>query len=564
MVVSEAHHAASAGPVKKPGRAALASGPAPGKLRPMARRLLVLVLVLLALAAVRPYVPGLHTANEYARLYATLALAEFGSAGLEPVFDRFSPDWREHDRPPNADVAKVDGRYTLDKAPLPSLAAVPLHLVLKRLFDPWAHPDWEVAVFAAVFGGLPLLVFLFLAVRRESPAVDAAALLLAVGSPLLIYAGLWFGHLTAGLVAYGGYALLKRERAFWGGLLLGAAVLCDYPAAAVSGTVLGVYALTRRPDRGLVLAAAGFALAAAGQVAYNVAAFGDPFTFAYAHKAAPEFQRIHGTGVLGVTWPTAERLFGVLLSPARGLLFLAPLFVFALPGAILAARDAGQPWRERLLPLALLAAVPAAVAGFVDWKAGNCTGPRHLVSLLPFLVGPTALAVERLAASPRVLVRALPLALGAVGVSLTWLAWFTFPYLSTALANPLLHQALPLLVDGCVAPPWLEAPPAAALAAGLAVPLLVVVAAGLWLGQGLPGRARAGLVLAGLVVGLLVVGGLARLGAGAPDEASIAGREAAMVQSLRDCPRTTTARDLVTALAPGPAAAPNPTPKENP
>jgi len=563
MVVSEAHHAMARAIVKKRPRR-LGNGPRGRYPRAMARRLLTIALVLVALAWVRPYVPGLHTANEYARLYATLAMAEYGTAKLEPVFDRFAPAWRDTGTPPNSDVAKVGDSYYLDKAPLPSLVAVPVHLLLREFFDTWAHPDGEVAILAALFGALPLLVFLGLAIRRDAPVIDAAALLLAVGSPLLVYAGLWFGHLTAGLAAYAGYALLKRERPFWGGLLLGAAVLCDYPAAAISGVVLGVHVVTRRPDRGVLLALGGFALAAVVQLAYNAILFGDPLTFAYAHKAAPEFQRVHATGLLGVTWPTRERLGGILLSPARGLLFVAPLFLLALPGAVLAAREGALPWRERLLPLALLVAVPPAVAGFVDWKAGNCTGPRHLVSLLPFLVAPAAAGVQWLASAPRLLVRAIPLTLGAIGVVHTWLAWSTFPYLSTQLANPLLHQALPLFLDGCRAATWLPVPSVAGAVIAVVIPVLVVLAAGEWLGEGLSGRARLGLAGLALLVALLASAGLALIGAGAPDEAAIAGREASMVQSLRDCQRTPTATDLVKAFGPATETPPTSAPEDAP
>ena len=354
----------------------------------MFRRLSIVLLVAAGLLWFKHYVPGLHTANEYIRLYAVLAMAEHGTARLDPVFDRLAPGWRERKSPPNVDVAMVSGadgeeHFYLDKAPLPSLLAVPLHYVIRAFVDPWQEPELEVWLLAMLLSGLPALIFLFALGRGASPGESWALLVFGFASPFLIYGGLWFGHLTAGLAAYAGYALLKRERLLLGGLALGAAVLCDYPAGVVSGSVLLVQAFTRRGWRARLLPFLGFGVALAFQAVYNGIVFGDPLTFAYAHKYSQTFKGFHASGLFGVGLPSIATLLRLTFSPERGLFFLAPVLLVAVPGALLLAGDAERPWRERVLPMVILILPALVLSGFVDWKAGNAVGPRHLISTLP-------------------------------------------------------------------------------------------------------------------------------------------------------------------------------------
>lgn len=527
----------------------------------MSRRVIIVLLVASGLLWFKHYVPGLHTANEYIRLYAVLAMAEHHTARLDPVFDRLAPGWRERGTPPNVDVAMVadaagQEHFYLDKAPLPSLMAVPLHYVLRNFIDPWREPELEVWWLALLLSGFPALLFLFLLGRRASPGEAWALLSLGFASPFLIYAGLWFGHLTAGLLAYGGYALLKRDRFLLGGLALGASVLCDYPVGVLAGSVLLVQAFSVTSWRARLLPFLGFGVALAFQGVYNGVVFGDPLTFAYAHKYSKTFSEFHGSGLFGVGLPDLLNLLRLWFSPERGLFFLAPVLLVAVPGVILLERDPELHWRERVLPMVALLIPALVLSGFVDWKAGNAAGPRHLVSILPFLAAPMMRATERATKASRPW--ALLLIAAAMTLSLfhVWVVRATFPYLSTRLVNPVYHQSLPLFIDACRYPPILGRALSDFVLVALLPPLMVVVT--LVLGAKAEAeRSRRFILSAGLVLGLLLSPAFMSVGAGSAALPELAARESHQVQMLHGCPRTDTAFKLTGGTRPvEPALAP--------
>ena len=519
---------------------------------PMKVRLAIVLLVGLAVTWHRHYVPGLHTANEYVRLYAVQAMAEHGTARLDPVFDRYAPTWRANGEPLNIDVAEVGGSFYADKAPLPMLLAVPVYWLAARVIDPWAHPDRMLTALTFVFGGLPLLLFTGLALRRrQQGAEDAAALFMALGTPLLLYASMWFGHLTAGLLAFAGAALLERERWLLGGLWLGAAALTDYPAAAVAGLIAGLHFLRAPTWRARLTIPLGLVLAVLGQLLYNLVVFDDPFVFAYAHKYAGRFQAIHGTGLFGVSWPNPGRWLALLFSPARGLFFLSPILLLAVPGLVLVARDRELDLGARLSPALLFVIFPLVLSGFVDWKAGACAGPRHLVSMLPFLARPLARSLAWLSERRRPIPAAGAAALGALSIGSVWLVHATFPYLSERLVNPIMHQVLPLFLAGCGFRPWLSLPAPMTSGFDWAFPLLAAGGAAALLLWDRSARARALLTVGALLGAGLALTALALPGA-SQREVPIAVKEAALVQELLDCPRRDHARAWLEALAPPP------------
>ena len=105
--------------------------------------------------------------------------------------------------------------------------------------------------------------------------------------------------------------------------LSGLGVLVELPAAflAVFITVAVIADRRSRTRRWFI---AGAALPAIMLLGWNYINFGGPLTMAYGHKQDAAFAVYHSQGLFGISWPKLTRLWGIIFSPQRGLLFLAP------------------------------------------------------------------------------------------------------------------------------------------------------------------------------------------------------------------------------------------------
>jgi hypothetical protein len=138
--------------------------------------------------------------------------------------------------------------------------------------------------------------------------------------------------------------------------------------------------------RGLAYGA-GATLGVAPLLAYNAWAFGSPIHVAYAGLGE------HQSGFFGIGFPSPA-VAVELLGSSRGLLTLAPILALAVPGLVLLHR---RGWRAESITIAGIA------LGYLVYNAGYwlpfggwTPGPRFLVSSLPFLGIPLALAFRRL------------------------------------------------------------------------------------------------------------------------------------------------------------------------
>ncbi|MEO8036943.1 MAG: hypothetical protein ABI837_21115, partial [Acidobacteriota bacterium] len=163
--------------------------------------------------------------------------------------------------------------------------------------------------------------------------------------------------------------------------------------------------------------------------------------------------------------PKLTILLHLLLDPSKGLFVFSPVLL-AAPFALRKSRAAltGRQFGS-------LASVPLSIllvyAGYPNWHGGWTVGARYLVPALPFLAFPLLF----LPAS-----RVLTAALGMSVLSCT-LTTLVFPFVPPDFPAPWGTFALPLLMDGLIAPNafhWLFRPLA------IAVPLLLVAVAGLW------------------------------------------------------------------------------------
>lgn len=266
-----------------------------------------------------------------------------------------------------------------------ALLAVAAFRRLARVVAPGSSPWWAPAFLASTFLWAYAADSFFETFAAAGLAFAAAEILEGekrpgVRSPVLAGA------------AFSGAALLKP-------------VLWILVPAVVLGAVLawrGREGVLRRTVLLCVLLCSGLA------VGWGASAlrFGGGENFGYGDEA------------LRFTTPLLEGLYGLLLSPGRGLLFFAPL---ALVGAARLLYR-GAPPAVRVLcgaaPLLLL----LTVARFEGWHGGSAWGPRHALPVLPLLVAPALLARRR-ASLPAVAAGVGVNALGVLVAAGAWMSW---------------------------------------------------------------------------------------------------------------------------------------------
>src|SRR6185369_3707467 len=80
------------------------------------------------------------------------------------------------------------------------------------------------------------------------------------------------------------------------------------------------------------LFSAGAAPPAAALLAYDAICFGGPFELSSRHELATRYRELASGGLAGIGLPRLDALYGLLLSPSRGLFFFAPILLAAAVG----------------------------------------------------------------------------------------------------------------------------------------------------------------------------------------------------------------------------------------
>jgi hypothetical protein len=225
-------------------------------------------------------------------------------------------------------------------------------LLLWSVFRRFVSARWSV--------GLVLLYFLATSVRT----VASQALWQHAGVHLAVAAALW-------LVLE--ERQLSRRRAFLAGLALGLGTVArQTTAVALAGIV----------SRGTFLrSVAGFGIGIIPLLVYNAVAFGNPFEQGYGSKPFDT--------------PIPTGLYGLLLSPSRGLFVYAPYLLFAVASLVLAWRARGEvAARLRALGVAALATL-LLYATYTEWWGGRVFGARFLDDLAPVLFAALAWGIGR-------------------------------------------------------------------------------------------------------------------------------------------------------------------------
>ena len=449
---------------------------------------------LVLLACYAYFFPRWAEWNQNSRMDLTMALVEQGTFVIDDYYEN------------TGDYAVYGGHIYTDKAPGTSFLGVPAYFVFRRLaqLPPMERLLERLSNTAALKatlreGGTGLLrekvyfaaalyfvtfftislpsallgVLLYLFLGRIVPnRMFCFLLVLGYGLATIVlpYSTVFYGHQLAAALLFLAFYLAYRVRhgesgpnVLWGvGALLGLTVLVEFPAlpaaallALYSGGIGSGRIRIGRTNGSLIrkfctsvfrvlLAALPFALLLGF---YNYSCFGSPFTSSY--KYLGKFPEISGYGFLGFGPPRLEALWGVTFSPYRGLFFLSPFLVLALPGFLAWFRD--REWRaEFFLVMSTVAVHFLLISCWYDWRGGFAIGPRNLLLILPYLA--LAVGFYLRAWGNSALGKGLFVALLAVSFVLVWIAntgGQLFP--SITIANPLVEYHWPHFRAGDIA-----------------------------------------------------------------------------------------------------------------
>jgi len=229
------------------------------------------------------------------------------------------------------------------------------------------------------------------------------------------------------------------------GSLLGYSIILDYPMIFIAITVFIYSVIVLKPKRDVLYIIVALIVPGTMAAIYNYSIFHTPLPVAYSYSVL--FPQHFNTGFMGFTGPTLRSVWGLTLSPYRGLFYISPFLLFSLPGFILGIRS--KPSRvECMILLASVLMLFLFMAGVETWAGGNAVGPRHLCALAPLVIIPICILIEKCGLWSILLFRALAL-LSFFSIWLQTLSGQSFP--PEEITCPLVQYSWPRFIAGDIA-----------------------------------------------------------------------------------------------------------------
>jgi len=310
------------------------------------------------------------------------------------------------------DKGGVGGKMYSDKAPGVALLLTPFYAAMHAADRVVGHRREERGIQRAqlhtlsfVAASVPGLIAAYLLLQTLllfGTSRGLAELLTAgwgLGTIVFPFATVIFGHVLAAAFVLGAFYLVQKwrvagervtfARAALLGLLWGASIITEYPTGMLVA-MTGLYVLSLEWSRPAVVrvlggAALGAALPFGAHVAFTLVAYGSAAVLPYKFLVEPIFVAHTSAGILGIGVPTKIGIWGVLLSPYRGLFFLSPFLALVFVGFARWSAS-GEHRREMWLSAALVAGYLVFATSYYAWDGGGSTGSRHLVPALAFFV----------------------------------------------------------------------------------------------------------------------------------------------------------------------------------
>jgi len=416
--------------------------------------------------------------NQNSRLDLVMAIVDKGTLSIDDYYEN------------TGDYAIFEGHYYSTKAPGSAFLGVPVYWVFKQLVNsPVVKQALKLLGSSRAVAGtlreggtglLPDKLYVALALYAITLfIVSVPSALLGVGlyrftgyysssrvhriwvtltyglaTSAFPYAGSYLGHqIVATLLFFSFYLIFLVGREVIGprvllliGFLMSYAVITEYPVALIAGAIF-LYALYRLPRKtwGALLIAGGI-LPIVMWMVYNYLIFRTPIGFGYLY--APLYTDKNNVGFFSLTYPRLEPLWGITFGSYRGLFFLSPVLLLAIPGFYYFGR-VGERRPEFFVCLWATISFFLLISSSVMWQGGFAVGPRYLVPMLPFMAFPLIFFAE--ACGRQWWAKVLMGGLTIWSVLFVWAETIGGQSFPDWTLNPLFNYSLPRLMQGDIA-----------------------------------------------------------------------------------------------------------------
>lgn len=409
--------------------------------------------------------------NISSHLFPIFSLIDYGTLNIDQFHTQTN------------DKSFYKGHYYSDKAPGLFISGVPIYLTFKFIMQvtggEYIYPRAKYIITFLVISlpsalmGIFIFRLLGFFIKKEFTTIFLTFIYF-LGTLAFPYSTIFYGHqLSASLLFIGFYLVFilfrypsqnVNKMLFASGFMIGFAVITDFPSFIIAFLVF-LYILGYLKEKfktlylqknllgfnkkitiflkfyfkeGLGPFLLGGSIPLLFLFIYNALCFENIFSLGYNYLIGGCAHKM-GEGFMGITFPTLKRLYGITISPYRGLFFTSPVLLLAIPGFYYFYQM--KEFRKEFY-LCLLSSIGFLIfnASYAFWWGGEVIGPRHLVNALPFMLIPLGICLQK--------IRKISIFLGILSVLIISIITVTSPQLPSNIKNPFFQYSLPQFIKG--------------------------------------------------------------------------------------------------------------------
>jgi hypothetical protein len=374
--------------------------------------------------------------NQNIRIYLTRAIIHQGTF----VVDDYKEDSEEMEFVNAGDWAFYNGHYYSNKSPGLSFLAVPSFALAEYClqflmpddperqvrFSSYCSNLFTVVLMSSLLSLLMFHVFYYFFHTSLSTALFAT-LFFGFGTLAFPYSTAFYAHQPAAFCFFFSFVLIlhikqdtvykKQVAALLAGFSAGVGVLIEPSGIYILLAIFLYLVAFREGRRHIVLFAVGCIPSGVVQLVYNFVCFGHPLALSYHYANEIVMSKVNGK-LFGL--PDMVRIKWLLFSPIRGLVFLSPVFLMAIPGTLLFFKE--KKWRlEALTSICISLWFIIFIASF--YGIMTATAPRYLLPAFPFfflLTGFSFLRFPKIFSVVGCVSLLINLAITLVGIEIPW------------------------------------------------------------------------------------------------------------------------------------------------